>query len=240
MPHVIDHEKDRSGVLVRLSEETTGCSVAELLRMAENGEVLLFAALRKFSAVSQNTLGERHPVFPWMKTHGQDVELLPMYARDIRVFGQAEITHFPADLPDICDESLWFWRLEEPQTINIENLFIADGHVSNLPAQGARFGTTDPKDRRGVTSKGIIEGFLLDGKDWESLLSHSNSDGKRFKPALVQAGKQGKGGAALWSPIVFARLLINEGELNKGQVIARFKKAWPQFEDEMLAEIGEI
>lgn len=105
-------------------------------------------------------------------------------------------------------------------------------------------GTTKAEDvphaSHGVTSKEIIKGFLLDGKDWESLLSHPNSDGKRFKPALVQAGKQGKGGAALWSPIVFARLLIDEGELNQGQVRARFKKAWPQFEDEMLAEIGEI
>lgn len=111
--------------------------------MAENGEVLLFAALRKFSAVSQNTLGERHPRSPGMSTHGLDVELLPMYARDIRVFGQAEITHFPADLPDSGDESLWFWRLEEPQTINIENLFIADGHVSNLSAQAAPNGALE-------------------------------------------------------------------------------------------------
>jgi hypothetical protein len=130
-------------VLVRPSEANTGCSVDELLRMAENGEVLLFAALRKFSAVSQNTLGERHPRSPWRYAHGLDVELLPMYARDIRVFGQAEITHFPADLPDSGDESLWFWRLEEPQTINIENLFIADGHVSNLSAQAAPSGAPE-------------------------------------------------------------------------------------------------
>lgn len=143
MPHVIDHEKDRSGVHVRLSEANTGCSDAELLRMAENCEVLLFAALRKFSAVSQNTLGERHPGFPWMKTHGQDVELLPQYARDIRLFGQAEITHFPADLPEIGDESLWFWRLEAPQTISIENLVIADGHVSNLSTQAAPAGAPE-------------------------------------------------------------------------------------------------
>lgn len=94
--------------------------------------------------------------------------------------------------------------------------------------------------RPGVPSREIIEGFSLEGKDWGDLLSHPNSDGKRFKPALVQAGKQGKGGAALWSPVIFARLLIEQNELNKGQVVSRFKKAWPPLVDEMLAEIGEF
>jgi len=112
--------------------------------------------------------------------------------------------------------------------------------ASKQAAAGAIKAEDVARARHGVTGKEIIEGFSLDGKDWDNLLSHPNSDGKRFKPALVQVGKQGKGGAALWSPIVFARLLIEQKELNKGQAASRFKKAWPQLEDEMLTEIGEI
>lgn len=109
-------------------------------------------------------------------------------------------------------------------------------------AEGDAAGVTQKKKGPhsiGVPTKEIIAGFSLDGKDWADLLAHPDGDGKRFKPAMVQPGRRGSGGSALWSPVIFSRLLIEQRELNRGQVIARFKKKWPNLEDEMLAEIGE-
>lgn len=91
-----------------------------------------------------------------------------------------------------------------------------------------------------IPKEKIIDGFSLDGKNWTDLLAHPNSDGKHYKAAICQPGKRGKGGATLWNPVIFARLLIERGDLNEGQVKSRFKKAWPVLEDEMLAEIGDI
>ena len=129
----IDHDKSTGGELIRLTE--SGCSVPELLRMAEKGEVLILAALRPFTAVSGNTQRERHPAFPLMQSSGEEVELLPKYARAIERFGSVEITCYPADtLPNMGDDSLWFWYLDKPQTISVENLYIAEGHVTAITA----------------------------------------------------------------------------------------------------------
>lgn len=95
------------------------------------------------------------------------------------------------------------------------------------------------------TNQEIIDGFILSGKNWDDILSRPNRDGKRFKDALVQPGKRGgtkcgKSNSALWNPVVFARLLIQNNDLNQGQVVARFKKTWPELEAEMMIEIGEL
>lgn len=89
----------------------------------------------------------------------------------------------------------------------------------------------------------IIDGFMLDGKNWSDILSRPNRDGKLYKEALVLPGKKGRGqggksNQALWNPVIFARLLVALGELNHAQVKARFKKAWPQWQDELAAEMG--
>lgn len=95
------------------------------------------------------------------------------------------------------------------------------------------------------TKKEIIDGFDLTGKDWGDILGRPNREGLRYKPALAQLGRPGrapggKSAPSMWYPIIFARLLIQNNDLNPGQVKARFKKAWPKFEAEMLAEIGDL
>lgn len=114
---------------------------------------------------------------------------------------------------------------------------------SKAPAIAAPTGPTNhqsPSGRPRCTKAEIIDGFILVGKNWDDLLSRPDGDGRRYLASLRQSGRRGKGGAALWCPITFARLLIENGDLNTGQVKARFAKAWPKWEAEMLAEIGGI
>lgn len=92
----------------------------------------------------------------------------------------------------------------------------------------------------GVTAKELIDGFGLEGKDWADLLSHIKTDGRKYIDALVQPGRRGSAGAARFNQVTFARLLVINEDLLLGKVKARFKKTWPELEDEMLAEIGEF
>lgn len=91
------------------------------------------------------------------------------------------------------------------------------------------------------TKKEIIDGFVLTAKKWDEILTRPNREGLRYREALKQPGRRGQGKAALWSPIIMARLLITNGDLNDFQVKTRFMKVkeWRQWEAEMLAEIGE-
>lgn len=98
-----------------------------------------------------------------------------------------------------------------------------------------------------ATSAQVIEGFLLPEKKFENHLSHPERDGKKYLAALATKGKRGQihGGTrqtATWYPIIFARLLIETGELRASQVKQRFMKVpeWSKYEAELLAEIGEI
>jgi len=104
---------------------------------------------------------------------------------------------------------------------------------------------TDEPHLIACTKQEIIDGFLLTGKKWGDILGRPDREGKRFKGALVQAGRRGRqtGGVAAptrWDPIVLARLLIELDELTPGKVKSRFIKTWPEFEAELLAEIGDI
>ncbi len=96
-----------------------------------------------------------------------------------------------------------------------------------------------------ATKEEIIDGFALAGKNWRDILSRPTGAGKKYLAARLQPGKRGRvaGGktaSSLWNPVVFARLLIENNELNTGQVEARFKKTWSKWEAELLAEIGEL
>jgi len=149
----------------------------------------------------------------------------------------AVLLHIRADLPET------FAPIEGIEWAE-KNQYMPYGWIFRKWAEATTAPTGAPKKKAphsyGVPNKEIIDGFLLDGKNWQDLLSHTGSHGKHYKAALCQTGRRGKSGAALWNPVIFARILIERNELNKGQVIGRFKKAWPQLEDEMLVEIGGI
>lgn len=94
-----------------------------------------------------------------------------------------------------------------------------------------------------VTKQDLINGLLLTEPKWDDILKRPERDGKRFLPALVSKGRRGKapaGGSnsSLWNPILFTHLAVEYGDLNQAQAIARFKKAWPQWQDELIAEMG--
>lgn len=149
----------------------------------------------------------------------------------------AVLLHIRSDLPET------FAPIEGIEWAE-KNQYMSKGWIYRKWIEATTAPTGAPEKKAplnyGVPKEEIIEGFSLDGKNWPDLLSHTASHGKHYKAALCQTGKRGKGGAALWNPVIFARLLIERNELNKGQVIGRFKKAWPQLEDEMLVEIGGI
>lgn len=91
-----------------------------------------------------------------------------------------------------------------------------------------------------VTKAELIDGLGLVGSTWDERLKRPQREGKQYLPALEQRGKRGDKVGGLWNPVVFARLTVENRHLNRGQVIARFKKAWPQWEAELEAEMGEI
>lgn len=95
-----------------------------------------------------------------------------------------------------------------------------------------------PADWPLCTKQEIIDGFQLKGKDWNDFLSRPN----KYSEAVKQPGKKGVGGDALFSPIIFASLLVKFEDLLESQVKARFVKveAWKKWEAEMLSEIGSI
>ena len=129
----IDRSKDRSGPLIPIEQAATeaGCTVADLLLLAEDGKLRLYMALHGYSAQSANTMGEKHPFF---RSHGcpagSDEYLLPAYARHLHRFGKTTVTHLIAEnMPAIDGDDLWYWRLEEPQEVTVEQIFISRGHV---------------------------------------------------------------------------------------------------------------
>ena len=91
-----------------------------------------------------------------------------------------------------------------------------------------------------VTKRELIDGLDLVGKTWDERLKRPDRDGKHYLPAVVQRGQKGDKVGTLWNPVIFARLAVEFGDMNQGQVVARFKKAWPKWQDELAAEMGEI
>jgi hypothetical protein len=94
-----------------------------------------------------------------------------------------------------------------------------------------------------VSKQDLINGLMLTEPKWDDILKRPERDGKRYLPALVSKGRRGKapaGGSnsSLWNPILFISLAVEHGDLNQAQAVARFKKAWPQWQDELTAEMG--
>lgn len=105
--------------------------------------------------------------------------------------------------------------------------------------EAAKTQTSGPQ----VTKQELIDGLHLHDPKWEGILKNPSREGIRYKAALVAKGRRGKapgGGtnSGLWNPVVFARLAIENGDLNKSAVTARFNKAWPNWQDELAAEMG--
>lgn len=95
-----------------------------------------------------------------------------------------------------------------------------------------------------VTKSDLLDGLQLPAK-WKEILTHQKANQKRIGAALLQPGKRGRqqgGGSAesLWNAVVFTRLLVEAGELNRTQAVARFNKRWPEWEDALAGEMGEI
>lgn len=94
-----------------------------------------------------------------------------------------------------------------------------------------------------VTKQELIDGLQLNEPRWKDILQKPERDGKRYLPARVSKGRRGRGvggssNSALWNPIVFVRLAVENRDINQAKAVARFNKAWPQWQDELTAEIG--
>lgn len=125
--------------------------------------------------------------------------------------------------------------------VDAEALGIVAGQKSGEEAVDA--GVT-PVSPYALSKQEIIGGFQLHDKKWGDILGRPARDGKRYKKALCSPGARGraKGGGAkssLWDAVVMARLLVECGDLNLGQVKTRFVRAWPQWEGAMIAELGD-
>lgn len=95
------------------------------------------------------------------------------------------------------------------------------------------------------SSQELIDAFGLPNKKWARILQRPTRDGQRYAEALAMKGKRGatKGGQyqpTQWNALIFAVLLIKHGVLSASQVAAKFKRHWPQWQDELDAEIGDL
>jgi len=88
------------------------------------------------------------------------------------------------------------------------------------------------------TKHELIDVFQLTGKNWEDTLSRPS----KYDLAKRQPGRKGKGGEAIWCPLTFAGLLVQNEDCTQSQVKTRFLKVteWKKWESELLAEIGMI
>lgn len=121
---------------------------------------------------------------------------------------------------------------------------LAIEHLSNRPAEhpAAPVSAAPPRQPTGpeVTKEELVDGLDLVGSEWRERLKRVDRDGKHYLPAIVQRGRRGSGGSTLWNPVIFTRLAVQAGHLNDGQARTRFKGKWPQWQDELEAEMGEI
>lgn len=121
---------------------------------------------------------------------------------------------------------------------------LAIEHLSSRPAEqpAAPVSAAPPRQPTGptVTKKELVDGLDLVGTTWGERLKRINRDGKHYLPAIEQPGRQGSGGSTLWNPVIFTRLAVQAGHLNDAKARTLFKKAWPQWQDELEAEMGEI
>lgn len=93
-----------------------------------------------------------------------------------------------------------------------------------------------------VTKSELIDGLDLVGGTWESRLKIPSKGIDHYKPARLDKGRkgQGAGNQSTWDPVVFTRIAVKQKHLNKGPALIKFKKAWPQWQDELEAEMGEL
>lgn len=102
-----------------------------------------------------------------------------------------------------------------------------------------------PSQDRAVDKNELIDGLHLYEPKWTDILKKPHREGKRYQAALVAKGCRGKGrgestNSSLWNPIIFTRLAVECGDLNQRAAVARFNKAWPKWQDELAAEMGEL
>ena len=154
--------------------------------------------------------------------------------------------------PDMDDEVIDRIELAPFIPREFESLIVEGFEaIPTEPDSESTFGeTTDSNEQSSapiglfVTKQELIDGLQLHEKKWDGILSKVDSDGKRYMPALVMRGRKGppragKPSSALWNPITFACLAVEHHDLNQMQVVARFKKAWPQWQDELASAMGE-
>lgn len=103
---------------------------------------------------------------------------------------------------------------------------------------------TRPQQASGpcVTKSELIAGLDLVGGTWESRLKIPSKGIDHYKPARRDPGRkgQGAGNQSTWDPVVFTRIAVEKKHLNKGAALTKFKKAWPKWQDELEAEMGEL
>lgn len=99
---------------------------------------------------------------------------------------------------------------------------------------------------RPVTTSELLECLRLEADEtrWRDKLSRIDTDGKAYKPALVQRGRRGVGGSALWNPAAFAICLMDCEGYNAMQLRARLNNAktgrldWVVEFDDLLEKRG--
>ena len=128
---MIVHEKADGADMESLAEvaASVGCDVRALLEKAAAGEVMLHVALRPFTFTVATAHGERHPSFQGESAIVKRWQLLPQYAAALSNFREATVSHVPFPALENGPADTFYFVLSEPQTVTVEHLFVAHGHV---------------------------------------------------------------------------------------------------------------
>lgn len=123
--------------------------------------------------------------------------------------------------------------------------FLADdlrenARVANKPAPAVP--NCEPIKGPRVTKSELIDGLDLTGGTWKERLRVPRKGIDHYKPARLDRGRQGQktGSESTWNPVIFTRIAVELKHLNKTGATLKFKDAWPQWQDELEAEMGGI
>lgn len=109
------------------------CTVDDILAGAAEGDIKLFAALTAFTYTVIGTSVTPHLSLPSGRSSAGFWKMLPANAQEIRTHGACSLKTLP--FPDVATlPGPLFMLLESPQTIQIEHVWIAAGHVGEQHA----------------------------------------------------------------------------------------------------------
>ncbi len=136
-----------TGDLISISEYANRKGyVKDLLMKATKRELLLYVALRPHSSTLVAIAGHENPHQGSYQTKGVIyVPLLPHYANLIAEFGEAVIEQYEASEEGRAPLDYHYWRLEDPQTVGIDNVKIDKSLLDLIEnSQKTQTGSEDP------------------------------------------------------------------------------------------------